>query len=80
MLEWAQSNPFFKMYGEKMIIGKSNADQTNFDCLIFCARDVKNVIIPDFIEHICSCAFDNCEQINKIEFSPDSKLKTIGTY
>ena len=60
-----------------MIIGKTNIDQDNYDCLVFCARDITNITIPNFIEHICSYSFDGCKQLDVFEFENDSKLQTI---
>ncbi|KAK8890751.1 hypothetical protein M9Y10_035536 [Tritrichomonas musculus] len=70
-------NPYFKIYEDKMIIGKKNIESTNYDQLIFCARNVETITIPNFIECICTCSFDNCKQIQKVEFLNDSKLEII---
>ena len=71
------NNPYFKTYDDKFIIGKSFINQENYDKLIFCVRDIEFVNIPNFIEHICSAAFNCCKKLRNVEFSNDSKLKTI---
>ena len=76
----SQLNPRYCCYEDKIIIGKTNNDQNNYDCLIFCARDTQHIKIPNFIEHICSCSFENCKQLEEIEFPNDSKLQTIDKY
>lgn len=73
-------NPFFKVYEEKLLIKKSSLDKENYDELVFCVRNAETVTIPDFIEHICSYAFDGCRSINTIEFGSESKLRIIGKF
>ncbi|KAK8897393.1 hypothetical protein M9Y10_015339 [Tritrichomonas musculus] len=70
-------NPRYFCYENKMIIGKSSIEQSNYDCLVFCVRDIQRIKIPSFIEHICSHSFDYCKQLESIEFPDDSKLQTI---
>ena len=76
-IEVSQQNRRYRCYEDKMIIGKTNIDQDNYDCLVFCVRDITNITIPNFIEHICSYSFDGCKQLERIEFQNDSKLQTI---
>ena len=71
------NNPRYRLYENKMIIGKTNIEQSNYDCLIFCVRDAKRIQIPSFIEHICSSSFNFCNQLETIDFTSDSRLKTI---
>ena len=61
-----------------MIIGKSRIEESNYDCLIFCIRNIRQIKIPNFIEHICSYSFEICSQLELIEIPDDSKLQTIG--
>lgn len=71
-------NPYFKTYNEgKFIIGKTKLDSMIFDRLFFCVRNIKTVLIPDFIKCICSYAFNECNKIQRIEFSNESNLETI---
>ena len=98
-IKMSPSNPQYCCLDEKMIIGKSSIENKNYDCLIFCARNIKSITIPDSIKYICSyafekssiesiiippeviriekCAFYNCLNLKRIEFSKDSKLQTI---
>lgn len=52
--------------------------EDNYDCLIYGVNNIKSVIVPSSIEHICNYAFDGCEKLKKIEIQNDSKLKTIN--
>ena len=73
----SSSNPLLKVYNDnKMIIGKTSIESSNYNCLIFCVRNIKYVKIPNFIEHISSFAFFGCKQIQRFEFEKYSKLKT----
>ena len=74
------TNPYFKVYQNKFIIGKSSIEQKNYDQLIFCVRDVETVTIPDFIEHVCSCAFYRCENLIELKITENSKLQTIDDF
>ena len=73
-------NQRYCCYEDKMIIGKTNINKDNYDCLIFCIRDIEHIQIPNFIEHICSCSFNNCARFEEIIFPSDSKLETIENY
>ena len=53
-----------------MIIGKTDIEQDDYDCLVFCSRDVK---IPNFIKRINSCAFNLCRNLRQVEIPSDSK-------
>ena len=69
-------NQYFISYENKYIFGKISKEQLNFSNLVLCARNVNDVIVPNFIKHICSYSFQNCK-INRIEFPNDSKLMLI---
>ena len=45
-----------------------------FDILIFCRRDIKEVIIPPNIKIISSCAFDSCQQLQTMDLSNSFEL------
>ena len=76
-IEVSPKNPRYCCFNEKMIIGKKNIDSNNYDCLVFCVRDIERITIPNFIKHICSSSFDTCLHLELIEFANDSKLQTI---
>lgn len=73
------NHPRYFNLDNKLIIGKKRLEQTNYDPLVFCCRDVKMVTIPSFIEYICSSAFDKCIDLQQIKISiKESKLRKIG--
>lgn len=71
------NNPRYTIYDNKLLIGKSSFEKTNFDSLIFCFRNIKSVKIPSFIEKIDQFSFSFCKQLQNIDFSIDSKLRII---
>ena len=71
-------NPRYCCIDDEMIVGKTNIEQSNYDCLVFCVRNIKHIKLPNFIEHICPSSFCHCNQIKYIEISNESKLQTIG--
>lgn len=76
----SSDNKDYSLYENKFIIGKSseNENENDFDVLVFCVRNVKNVVIPKFIKTIGPYSFQNCKQIYEIIFEPNSKLERIG--
>lgn len=60
----------------KLIACKS--DSNDFDVLIYACSDVKRAFIPSCIKHIIPNAFELCKNLEKIEFSKNSKLISIG--
>mgnify|MGYP001125455193 CR=1 FL=1 len=61
-----------------MIIGKSTENDSNeFDAIIFARRDINNIVIPSFIRYIGKNSFSDCSDLQKIEFTVDSKLLSI---
>lgn len=71
------SNPRYSMYKDEYIIGKSTLNQSNYDILVFAVRNIENAFIPNFIEIIGPYSFCVCENLKKIEFPSDSKIKEI---
>ena len=71
-------NPRYCLFEDKMIIGKTNIEEDNYDCLIFCVRDIKHIQIPNFIEHICSYSFERCNQLDEIIIPSDQNLKLLA--
>ena len=70
-------NKKFIYNDEKMILGKSNEFDENYDTIYFTRRDIKEVQIPSFIKYINSSAFDSCEKLKKIVINEDSELLSI---
>ena len=70
-------NTHYMCVDGKIIFGKTNITKSLYDSIVFCARNIESIMIPDFVEHICSYAFNSCNKLQRIEFSAKSKLKTI---
>ena len=79
------NNKYFKKYEDKLIIGKSNIQNEEYDILVFAERDVQAVTIPSYIKRIASSAFayteikcifipSNVEEIGERAFEHCSKL------
>lgn len=73
-------NKNFVYYDEKMILGKTNIMDDNYDTIYFARRDVEDIRIPSFIKHIEQSAFDCCNKIETFIINEDSVLLTIGDY
>lgn len=63
----------------KLLIGKSNIENDQFDILYFACRDVVVAQIPSAIKRIGSCCFQNCKSLKNVQFPDDSKLEVIET-
>lgn len=70
-------NRHFAYINNQFIIGKSNSESDDYDCLLFARRDIESAIIPSFIKRIAACAFDQCTQLQSVKFADDSKLEII---
>lgn len=75
-IEISSDNQRYKVYEDKFIIEKSSIE--HYDCLVF--RDIKTAMIPYFIEHIYSFAFEECLSLVKLEIPVDSRLQTIESF
>lgn len=73
-------NPYYKLYDNKLVLGKSNKEQENFNVLVFCPRNVKTLTLPDFIEIIDPFAFEGCFRLRKLIIQIESKLRIIKKY
>lgn len=72
-----KNNHFFSFLNNSFLVGKANQKSDIFDVLLFSRRDIKHVIIPPFISVISSYAFNECIQIESIEFPENSQLTKI---
>lgn len=63
-----------------LLVKKSSQTNDNYDILIIAKRNIKNAIIPSFIKRISSNAFYKCLNLDTIEFSEDSELKSIDSH
>lgn len=62
----------------KIVVGKSNPNNSVFDVIIFACRDIEQVFIPSEIKFIDSYSFYFCKKLTKIIFSDDIQLVSIG--
>lgn len=65
---------------DKFLLGKTNPNVSNFDVLISYNGFYKSIQIPSFIKRIAPSAFYDVGTIEKVTFSDDSKLESIGSY
>ncbi|KAK8858330.1 hypothetical protein M9Y10_039614 [Tritrichomonas musculus] len=82
------SNKHFMYLDSKIVLGKSDSNQSEYDILLFVNRDLKKVIIPSFIKQIASHAFEyskiesiiipcNVNRICESAFNHCYKLKNV---
>ena len=74
----SSNNKNYSNYNDTFIIGKSDIKSDNFDTILCCRNDAKNVTIPSFIKIIGSYTFELNDSIQKVDFLEDSLLHTIG--
>lgn len=63
---------------KKIIVGKSDKNNQNFDVILFASRDINEVFIPSSIKKIGKFAFSWCKDLKTVTFDKDSKLESIG--
>lgn len=73
-------NKNFQNFEGKMIVGKSNPSQEEFDILVFANRDVERVSVPPSIKYISMYSLFQCQNLNVINFSKDSELISINDF
>ena len=61
----SSSNNQFILKDDKVLFGKSDEKNDEFDILLFACRDIEKVSIPSNIKIISSNAFDYCKKINE---------------
>lgn len=74
----SEKNKRYKVIDNKVIIGKSDLNDDNYDNLIFACRDIINCTVPSYIKHISSYSFKECQRLNSIIFPDNSELLSIG--
>ena len=72
------NNKRYKSIGGKIILGKSDPNNINYDHLVFASRNITNCNIPPYIKHIDSYAFKECQNLQSIIFPENSQLLSIG--
>ena len=73
-------NGQFMIKDDKYLIGKTDPNNEEFDILLFACRDIQEISIPSNIKIISSYAFENCNNLRKVEISPNSNLQIIGPH
>lgn len=68
------------LFDNKFIQLKSDMKSDRFDTLIFARRNLKYCRIPPFIKIIHDYAFNNCLQLEFIQFDDGSQLNSIGIH
>ncbi|KAK8839721.1 hypothetical protein M9Y10_031426 [Tritrichomonas musculus] len=63
---------------KSIVIGKSDPNKNQYDSLIHANSEMKKIKIPSSIKFIKSFAFHLCQEIQIVEFEPNSKLVSIG--
>ena len=71
-------NPRYSCLDGKIIFGKSDESNENYDILVFAARDIAKVKIPSSIKVIASNAFEYCRSLASVEIPPDLQLQIIN--
>lgn len=72
-------NSKYKVYEDKIVVGKSSIDSNVFDNLVFCLRNVEKVTIPSFVRKIESYAFQQ-SKVRAVDFEKNSQLQIIEEY
>ena len=67
-------NPRYSTYNNEFVIGKSTLDKEKYDVLVFASRSIEVAYIPDFIEIIGQCSFEQCIYLTDFKFSKFSKI------
>ena len=70
-------NSRYLNYEDEMIICKRTETNENYDKIVFCRRDIKEITIPSFIKIIGSYSFEGCKQLQRLDIPSNSELQTI---
>lgn len=71
-------NHNFSWLNEKILLGKTNPSNDDFDVIVFAKRDIRSIEIPSFIKKIGSCAFESCKHLTRINIPMN--ITEIGDY
>lgn len=74
-------NDFYSMQND-LLIGVSDIDAINGtkDKLFFANRNIKKAVIPSDIKYISPFAFENCTELETVEFEQPRNILSIGKY
>lgn len=76
----SESNDWFLISDNKLLLGKSEDENDEFDILLFACKDIKEAQITSNIKIITSYSFFGCQQLTKVEIPLNSNLQKIGDY
>ena len=81
-IEISPENNHFKYIDEekKIIVGKSNILNNDFDTILFATNDIKKIFIPSNIKFINEGAFFACKQLTEVKFDKNSRLISISAF
>lgn len=71
-------NHNFSWFNEKILLGKTNPSNDDFDVIVFVKRNIRSIEIPSFIKKIGSCAFESCKHLTRINIPMN--ITEIGDY
>lgn len=74
------NNKRYSCINNTFIVGKSDPLSDSYDVLLFARRDIKIAKIPSFITKIAPYAFDQCTQLQVVDFPDDSQLELIDKF
>lgn len=77
-IEISKSNKVFKYVNNTFLMTKKDETSKDFDVILFCRRDVKQIEILKNVKEIASYSFSCCYNLNSITFEKSSSLEMIG--
>lgn len=73
-----EKSSYLTLVNDKLLIGKSDKNNDEFDLLHFACRDISgDVTIPSYVREIGCFCFEGCSQIHSIRFESNSMLRKI---
>lgn len=77
-IEISNSNKVFKYVNNSFLMKKKDETSKDFDIILFCRRDVKQIEILKNAKEIAPYAFSYCYNLHEITFENNSSLELIG--
>lgn len=76
-IEVSPENKIFQMKSGHLLVRKSDPNSQFYDHLVYCYKNVEEIIIPSYIKEISCGAFHQCEKLHSLTFQPNSSLEVI---
>lgn len=76
-IEIDPKNDFYLMQNDILISKKQWYDSNNVK-LLFAKRNIKEAVIPSDVKFICQYAFEDCEELETVDFLFSSGVSSIG--